>query len=116
MSLTERKRQFKVIGLLFLLSISLIFPFIQNNFDVPYEETKDTDFIKTSAQRSVTTQWLKNNDFSTQDYWVWENGTEGDNSDTNAVISSGQANYEVLGETRTFTVVSGSNSIIRSLR
>lgn len=109
MSLTERKRQFKTIGFLILLSISLFFPYIQNIVDVSYVENRDTDFVKTSAQRSVTTQWIKNPTFESpiEPTWYWENGTEGDNSDMNATTSTGQANYEVLGETRTFTVVSG---------
>ena len=106
MSLTERKRQFKTIGFLILLSISLFFPFIQNNLDVPYEENRDADFVKTSAQRSVTQQWIKN-PTPIEPAWYWENGTEGDNSDMDATTSTGQANYDVLGETRTFTVVSG---------
>ena len=110
MSLTERKRQFKTIGFLILLSFSLFFPFIQNTLNVPYQENKDTDFLKTSAQRSVTKQWIKNSNFSDtpiEPTWYWENGTEGDNSDMDATTSTGQVNYEVLGETRTFTVVSG---------
>ena len=110
MSLTERRRQFKTIGFLILLSISLTFPFIQNNFDISYEENRDVDFVKTSAQRSVTKQWIKNSNFSSvpiEPTWYWENGSEGDNSDMDATTSTGQANYEVLGETRTFTVVSG---------
>ncbi len=109
MSLTERKRQFKTIGFLILLTTSLFFPYIQNNLDVSYEENKDTDFVKTSAQRSVTQQWIKNPTFESpiEPTWYWENGTEGDNSDMDATTSTGQANYEVLGETRTFTVVSG---------
>jgi len=108
-SLTERKRQFKTIGFLILLSISLTFPFIQNNFDISYEENRDADFIKTSAQRSVTTQWIKNPTFESpiEPTWEWKNGTEGDNSDMDATTSTGQANFEVLGETKTFTVVSG---------
>jgi len=108
-SLAERKRQFKIIGFLILLTISLTFPFIQNNFDISYEENRDADFVKTSAQRSVTKQWIKNPIFESpiEPTWYWENGTEGDNSDMDASTSTGQANYEVLGETRTFTVVSG---------
>ncbi len=108
MSLTEKKRQFKTIGFLILLSISLTFPLIQNNFDISYEQNRDTDFVKTSAQRSVTQQWIRNSDFSTQDDWDWENGTQGDNSDMNAIISSDQANYEVLGEKKSFSVTSGT--------
>ena len=109
MSLTERKRQFKTIGFLILLSISLFFPFIQNDFDISYEENRDTDFVKPSAQRSVTTQWIKNPTFESpiEPTWYWENGSEGDNSDMDATTSTDQANYNVLGETRTFTVISG---------
>ena len=109
MSLTERKRQFKTIGFLILLSISLFFPYNQNTVDASYVENRDTEFVKTSAQRSVTQQWIKNPTFEApiEPTWYWENGTEGDNSDMDATTSTGQANYEVLGETRTFTVVSG---------
>ena len=109
MSLTERKRQFKTIGFLILLSISLTFPFIQNNFDISYEQNRDADFVKTSAERSVTQQWIKNPTFESpiEPTWYWENGSEGDNSDMDATTSTGQANYDVLGETRTFTLVSG---------
>ncbi|GAG34778.1 unnamed protein product, partial [marine sediment metagenome] len=108
--MTERKRQFKTIGFLVLLSISLIFPFIQNNFDISYEENRDTDFVKTSAQRSVTKQWIENPNFTLtpiEPTWYWENGTDGDNSDLDATTSTDWVNYDVLGETRTFTVVSG---------
>jgi len=109
-SLAERKRQFKIIGFLILLNISLIIPFIQNNFDISYEENRDADFVKTSAQRSVTTQWIKNPTFESpiEPTWYWENGTDGDNSDMDATTSTGQANYEVLGETKTFSVTSGT--------
>ncbi len=109
MSLTERKRQFETIGFLILLSISLTFPFIQNSFDISYEENRDTDFVKTSAQRSVTQQWIKNPTFESpiEPTWKWKNGTEGDNSDMNATTSDGTANYEVLGENRTYSGISG---------
>jgi hypothetical protein len=107
-SLRERKRQFKVIGFLLLLSISLYIPFIPKDQRISFEPIGDSSFLNTSAQRSVTAEWFKNNDFATQGPWYWENGTEGDNSDTNAIVSSGQANYEVLGETKTFSVTSGT--------
>jgi len=108
--LTGRKRQFKTIGFLVLLSISLIFPFIQNNFDISYEENRDTDFVKTSAQRLVTEQWINNSIFESpiEPEWYWENGTEGDNSDMDATTSDEQANFEVLGETKSFSVTSGT--------
>ncbi len=105
MSLTEEKRQFKIIGLLILLSASLFFPFIQNNLNVSYEENRDTDFVKTSATRFVTQQWINNPTFESpiEPTWYWENGTEGDNSDMDATTSPGEANYMVLGENGIFT-------------
>ena len=114
MSLTERKRQFETIGFLILLSISLTFPFIQNIFDISYHENRDADFVKPSAQRSVTKQWITNSNFSSvpiEPTWYWENGSEGDNSDMDATTITGQANFEVLGETRTY---SGTSGIVNS--
>ena len=107
--MTERKRQFKVIGFLFLLAVSLVFPFIQNNPDVYHEDSGDTDEVKTSAQRSVTTQWINNPTFDApiEPTWYWENGTYGDNSDMDATTSIGYANYDILGETRTYSGISG---------
>ncbi|MFX0073853.1 MAG: hypothetical protein ACFE96_00310 [Candidatus Hermodarchaeota archaeon] len=107
--MTNRKRHIKTIGFLFLLSISLFIPFIPKDDErISSIPIGDTSILNISAQRSVTSEWLKNNDFATQGAWYWENGTEGDNSDTNAVVSSGQANYEVLGETKSFSVTSGT--------
>ncbi|MBY9010333.1 MAG: hypothetical protein KGD74_10760 [Candidatus Lokiarchaeota archaeon] len=110
--MTESKRQFKAIGFLILLSISLFFPFIQNNLNVSYEENRDTDFVKTSAQRFVTQQWINNPTFESpiEPTWYWENGTEGDNSDMGATTSPGEANFMVLGENGTFTFSGVPNS------
>ena len=72
MNLTGRKQQFKTIGFLILLTISLTFPFIQNDFDVSYEENGDADFIRISAQRSVTQQWIKNPTFEAPIESIWE--------------------------------------------
>ena len=91
-----------------MLSISLFFPFIQNNPDVHFEDSGDADEVKTSAQRSVTTQWINNPTFEApiEPTWYWENGTDGDNSDMDAT-TIGQANYDILGETRTYSGISG---------
>ncbi len=101
-----------------MLSISLFFPFIQKNLDVSYEDNRNDDFVKTSIQRSVTKQWIKNPTFESpiEPTWYWENGTEGDNSDVEAFTSTNQANYGIMGENRSFTVVSGTiNNSINSL-
>lgn len=92
-----------------MLTISLIFPFIQSNSDVNYEDSGGAYEVKTAAQRSVTTQWINNPTFEApiEPTWYWENGTVGDNSDMDATTSTGQANYEILGETRTYSEISG---------
>ena len=58
-----RKRQVKTIGFLILLSISLLYPFIQNNSVIFSEENNTAETIHISAQRSVTKQWIKNPTF-----------------------------------------------------
>ena len=108
--MTERKHQLVTIGFLILLSISLFFPLIQKNLDVSHKDNRDADLIKTSAQRSVTEQWIENPNFTQtpiEPTWYWENGTDGDNSDMVATTSAGQVNFEVLGETRTYSGTSG---------
>lgn len=92
-----------------MLSFSLILPIIQNKPDVYYEDSKDAYEVKSSAQRTVTTQWINNPTFESpiEPTWYWENGTDGDNSDMDATTSTGQANFDVLGETRTYSGISG---------
>lgn len=92
-----------------MLSFSLILPIIQNKSDVYYEDSKDAYEAKSSAQRTVTTQWINNPTFESpiEPTWYWENGTDGDNSDMDATTSTGQANFDVLGETRTYSGISG---------
>ncbi len=62
-----------------------------------------------SAQQSGTTQWIKNPNFESpiEPTWFWKNGSLGDNSDMDGNTTIGQANIRVLGDSKTFTVVSG---------
>ncbi|MBY8990437.1 MAG: hypothetical protein KGD58_06755 [Candidatus Lokiarchaeota archaeon] len=96
-----------IIVILLISSFALIFRY--KNHNNSYFNVNEQDNIHTSAQISETKQWIKNPTFESpiEPSWYWKNGTEGDNSDVNATSSPGQANFEVLGETRTFTVVSG---------
>jgi len=55
-------------------------------------------------------QWLENNDFSSQQYWFFTKGDQGDNSSVDADISGGKANFRVLGETKTFNLYGVPNS------
>ena len=105
----EGKRYLSKYYLIFLLLLSCILPIFQFNYDFSSNAQDYLNFPSSSAQRSVTSQWIKNPTFEApiEPTWYWENGTDGDNSDMDATTSTGQANYDVLGETRTFTVVSG---------
>ncbi|MFX1327198.1 MAG: hypothetical protein ACFE91_03515 [Promethearchaeota archaeon] len=57
-----------------------------------------------SADIKNTTQWVKNPSFDSGiEYWT--PSFTGDSSDVNASINSGQANFEILGDKRTFTLI-----------
>ena len=73
---------------------------------VPYYES--INVLKPSGSEIIESQWLKNTDFSTTDDWFILKGEQGDNSTIDATISSGQANYVVIGDNRNFEVSSGS--------
>jgi len=73
-------------------------------------ESGRQDIVNTSAQVSETKQWIKNPTFESpiEPTWFWKNGTEGDNSDILAVSTPGQADYKVLGEEKTVTLIYGT--------
>jgi len=71
-------------------------------------ESEKQENVNISAQRSVTTQWIKNPNFQSPiDPWSWKNGSLGDNSDMDGTNRTGQADFRILGETRTFSEISG---------
>ncbi|MFX1489053.1 MAG: hypothetical protein ACFFBI_07890 [Promethearchaeota archaeon] len=77
-----------------------------SNFDLN-RGYDDENNLKSSGEILHSKQWLKNNDFSTQDHWYSKKGTQGDNSTVDANISNGFGNYKVLGENQTFQSLSG---------
>ena len=79
-----------------ILNFFLVFPFSNNN---SFNSNNMSD-LKPSGTRIIQNQWLKNNNFSTQDFWYYTKGAQGDNSTVGADISSDQANYNILGEER----------------
>ena len=111
--LNGKNKQFNYLILSFLLISLIIFQymFTTSNFYL-LNEQKNEEFtdINSSLQNTIIKQWINNPTFESpiEPGWFWKNGTEGDNSDMNATTSFNQANYKVLGETRTFTVVSGT--------
>ena len=108
----EKKKTLNILILSLTLIYLIIFQytFTTSNYYV-LNEQKNEEFtdINSSLQNTIIKQWINNPTFESpiEPGWFWKNGTEGDNSDMNATTSFNQANYEVLGETRTFTVVSG---------
>jgi hypothetical protein len=96
-----------LICIILISSFTLIFSY--NNHNSSYFDLGEQENIQTSAQISETKQWIENPNFTSpiEPTWFWKNGTDGDNSDVNATTSTGQANFDILGETGTFTAVSG---------
>lgn len=110
--MNEKKERFNILLLSFTL-ISLVifqFTFTTSNYQIINEQKNEeiTD-INTSLQNTITKQWINNPNFESpiEPGWFWKNGTEGDNSDLDAITTPGQANFRVLGEELTFTLVSG---------
>ena len=91
--------------LLFIL-IPITLGLIFNSF--LFVDTKKTELIQISAvEHHDNQEWLKNSDFDDAGApWFWD--VEGDNTDLSASISSGQADYQVNGDIRTFSEVSGT--------
>ncbi|MFX1344844.1 MAG: hypothetical protein ACFFBC_05045 [Promethearchaeota archaeon] len=61
--------------------------------------------VQISGEIPGEQQWIKNSNFSSQEYWFVE--YEGDNTDVNGVVSGEQANFEIIGELWTFSNVTG---------
>ena len=112
MLLNEKKHTFNNIILSLTLITLIIFQFMfttSNYYKITEQKTEDYTNINTSLQNTVIKQWIDNPIFESpiEPGWFWENGTEGDNSDMEAIVTPGQANFRVLGEELTFTLVSG---------
>jgi len=70
--------------------------------------TENTESIQISAVKHHDNKdWLKNSDFNDAGA-PWFSNVEGDNTDLGASISLGQADYQVTGDIRTFSEVSGT--------
>ena len=71
---------------------------IKNSLDVDNQEDPHI-----SGQISGKEQWLNNSDFSSQA--SWEKSISGDEKDVNASIRGDVANFDVLGEQKTFSLI-----------
>ena len=110
--MNEKKKPFNILILSLTLISLIIFQFIfttSNNFVLNEQENEEITDINSSLQNTIIKQWIYNPTFEApiEPGWFWENGTEGDNSDMDAIATPGQADFRVLGEELTFTLVSG---------
>jgi len=105
--LTKRTKVQIIISIFLISSFTLLFGY--NNQISSYEDINEQQNIQTSAQISETKQWITNPNLTSpiEPSWFWENGTEGDNSDIIAIASENEAKFRILGETRTYSGISG---------
>ena len=94
----------------FIFQIFFLYPINQSsnssNKSLNYFKEYNHKKNHLSAEESYSEQWLKNPNFSdTIDPWF--NRSEGDLTDVNATSTPGIANFEVLGDSYTFSNVSG---------
>ncbi|MFX0180018.1 MAG: hypothetical protein ACFE78_07490 [Candidatus Hodarchaeota archaeon] len=69
-------------------------------------ETKEGK-IHSSPIEEYTKEWLKNNNFSGTEN-PWKSKIIGDSTDISATFTPGQVNYNIFGEERTFSKISGT--------
>ena len=98
----KRKRVLYVTILLLLISIPLFNFFNQDNSYIGEEKRE----LHTSALVRRERQWIQNPDFS-DPITSWNSEKSGDTSDTNADYTPGEGYFEVIGEDRTFSGISG---------
>lgn len=96
---------------------SFFYPIHLKNLKNSVLEEESQKSPESSIQVFETKTWFKNPTFESpvEQTWFWTNGTEGDNSDVEAITSSGLAGFNIIGENRTFEIVSGTpNNTITS--
>ncbi|MHA1914909.1 MAG: hypothetical protein ACW986_09010 [Promethearchaeota archaeon] len=92
--------------IIFIISFPNIFRIPFN----PIPESEDIGPIRTSGEQTYIEEWIKNNNFTTQDYWFVTKGEQGDNSTVDAFINSEQGNFRILGEELNYTLFGTPNS------
>ncbi len=102
-----KKKIIFVIQFIIIIQILILsnLPLSENtlNSDSNFSSNKE-NFQVNSPIASVEYPWVTNGEFDTIDDWYYE--IEGDTTDHNANINGGLANYDVIGETKTFSFIS----------
>ena len=102
------KKNYVKYFLLFLFISSFILQFFCLNLIFFTKEVEVQGEIQLSAQIPGAKQWIKNPNFTSQEFWT--SSEQGDESDVDATISGDQANLMVLGETGTISFSGVPNS------
>lgn len=84
----------KIVSLLLFVLIPIYLFSVNINFSKFGINNNETAFLNTNS----TYEWLRNNDFSSEEYWSLIEGNSGDNSTVEAFIDQGAANFRVIGE------------------
>lgn len=105
----KRFRKLRTLSIILVIVTSFFLMPLGSNFFYyhPKQFAEPTDFMHSSGETVYNREWLKNNDFSTQDEWSYNKGAQGDNSTTDANISNGNANYIIIGEDSSFSLTAG---------
>lgn len=111
----NRRRIFFLTILLSIFALNIIFLDFSGKYNSRTNNSIKTNNNEYNIEKSPkiqgtyqvphTDQWLKNGNFNTG-VSPWKNVTLGDTSDIKANVSYGAANYDLLGDKRTFSLVS----------
>jgi len=105
-----KKKNFLIFSIVIvILSSSIFFFSFKNNWNDYSGGTKfkTPKLPQLAAQETLTAVWLENPTFDYPIEPTWYSEIEGDKNDINATLSTGQVNFEVLGELNNFNNVSG---------
>ncbi len=111
------KKNFSVFSIIFVILVSSLFLFSinynQNVNSSLNNKNEGSEFIEfknpqLAATENLTAIWYENPTFDDPIEPTWYSNLEGDQSDINATSGAGQVNYEILGETHTFSEISGT--------
>jgi hypothetical protein len=86
-----------------LLSITILLLYQNNTQKIKINNTKIYSLARIVHEDEA---WLENSDFNSDSFWF--SSKEGDITDMEAYISNGQANFNITGDKRTFSNISGT--------
>jgi len=111
--INKRKAQFSIGLILIFLVLLPVISLVKQ----PISNIEKSNNLKPSYEVPQTTQWINNPTMESpiEPGWFWKNGTEGDNSDVEAISTPNQADIRVLGETKTFADIYGTPNSSTSL-